>query len=848
MANKKTTKNNTNNTLQSKFTLYNFAGVAKGYYLVDKVPFKPRTEDQGKPNIAHSIMIIDRSGSMYYDIEALKENLIKLLTLEEYNNSQLIVSLISYSSQRDVICHFQRVPITEIMKSDSVYLQEIKKIRVTGCTCISQSLSLAKTLIKEFTIGEPDEITAITLHTDGYANDPSYRSELNSLENICNELKTLNVFVNTISYSSADFQLLARIANTFSGSCLQAGNIREVYDALYQTNSLLNGSVSPPIEEPLSREYNYQVFVSKTAQKINGFAGTLKIMGLKPDDEGTFYKYREISADEYKKFKDVPTLQTDESVFAFVQANLAEGNLNTAKYALISTLDETLIKQHTKALTNHQLAEFSAVISEIIFNPSLLSSHTILSEITPNEQTSLLELLELLEANRQHIIVNLPYLKENYKRRGLKRINGSRDENRQLIEPWLKAEPIDGDLWVQMGRFDVNQNTATINLLITRPVKLVTVKDGEQITEIAGILVNNLNQYNNYTVVSDGELNLPRLKVKISNQAVFEMLKKQGNLTNEDGSEVDTFDFHSEYIIDFTTLPLVSFNSHYDNLEGIFEEIAQLQILKSILTAHIRESSDIFTPEQLNELKKHYLSKSLYLNFPTTTEYLDLQEALNQGIVDSRVSYKIDLGNRDILNLDKLHSANKFLERIYEAKDEETGEKIEKPTFSLALEKLLVFSHKKLSSRTKLTKVDDLMRPVFDNFLGLENNGTVAEILEKVGGNNLLRILKAKWQGEEVSQQEYVQALTETKSKLESEIEKIYRQKISPLVFYIGSTGLFPDELNTKAMTAEEINSKYPELKISKDEQEGLFFELGKMIITVYPKNEYYSLSQLDEI
>jgi hypothetical protein len=707
---------------------------------------------------------------------------------------------------------------------------------------ISQSLSLARTLIKEFTVGEPEEITAITLHTDGYANDPSYNSELKSLENICNELKTLNVFVNTISYSYADFQLLAKIANTFSGSCLQAGNIKEVYDALHQTNSLLNGSVSPPVEEPLAEEYTYQVFVSKTAKKINGAGGTLKIMGLKPDDEGIFYKYKEITADQYNQLKDVPTLQADESVFAFVQANLAEGNLNTAKYALMSTLDETLVKQHSKALTNSQVAEFSKAVSEIIFDPSLLQSHTVLSEITPNQQTSLLEILDILESNSDNIIINLPHLKQNYKRRGLKRINGSRDENGKLREPWLKTEPIDGDLWVQMGRFDVNRNTATINLLISRPVRLVQVESGEQITEVAGILVSNLTQYNNYTLVSDGNLNISKIKVKFSNQSVFEKLQRQGILTSEDGSEVNQFDFHSSYIIDFTSLPLVSFNSTYENLEGTFEELAQLQIIKSIVSAHIRESSDIFTPEQLEELKKHYLSKSLYLNFPSTTEYLDLQEALNQGTVDSRVSYNIDLGNQDILNLSKLHSANKFLDRLYEATDKSSGEKIENPTFTVALEKDLVFSHKKLSSRTKVTKVDDLMKPIFDDFLGLDNNGSVVKILEKAGCDTLLRILKAKWQGSEVSQQEYIAALTEAQYKLGAHIEKLYRNKISPLVFYIGSTGLLPDELNTKAMTAEEVNSKYPELKISKDEQEGLFFDLGKMIITVYPKNEYYTV------
>ncbi len=74
-----------------------------------------------------SIIIIDRSGSMYYDLEPLKETLIKLLTLDEYNNYQLIVSLISYASNRDVICHFQRILIQEVLKFDSQYIKEIQK-------------------------------------------------------------------------------------------------------------------------------------------------------------------------------------------------------------------------------------------------------------------------------------------------------------------------------------------------------------------------------------------------------------------------------------------------------------------------------------------------------------------------------------------------------------------------------------------------------------------------------------------------------------------------------------------------------------------------------------------------
>ena len=46
--------------------------------------------------------------------------------------------------------------------------------------------------------------------------------------------------------------------------------------SLYATARLLGGSIAPPIEEPLSPEYDYQVFVSHGAGKVNGATVTVK--------------------------------------------------------------------------------------------------------------------------------------------------------------------------------------------------------------------------------------------------------------------------------------------------------------------------------------------------------------------------------------------------------------------------------------------------------------------------------------------------------------------------------------------------------------------------------------------
>ena len=609
------------------------------------------------------------------------------------------------------------------------------------------------------------------------------------------------------------------------------------------TELMFMSSVAPAIEETLAKDYDYQVFVSISALKLNGSSGTLKVCGLKADDDGTVYKYQKTTKDLYDALTDVTVAQTDESVFAFARANLAEGNLNTAKHALVSTFDATLIKRHAKALTNAEVTKFARSINSAIFNKSVLKNHEILNSVKVNDKISLLELIKIFEAHKSSIIINLKHLQSNYQRKGLKRIKGYRDNNGDLVKPWLKTEYSDSSEYVAMGAFEINRNTATINMLITRKIKLVRAEEN-QIMEMAGILVNDLNTYNNYTIVSDGELNVKSLKVKISSKKVFDLLKAQGVLEND--NTIVAFDFRAEYIIRLDNLPIVPIKGCYSSIDGVENELAEIQVLSSILSAHLKQESDVYIPEQLEELKKHYLSKSLYINFPTTNEYTDIKESIANGTVDSRVSYRIDIGSKDILNLGKLYSANKFLGRMYEAYNKVTGEIFQaKPTFEMALDENIAFRHKELSSRMKITKVDDFMKPIFNDFIGIEKNGIVAAILSKVGADSLLHVLQDKWNSKTVSREEFVTALVTAKDNLEQYAERIYREKICPLVFYIGSTGLLPDEMESIAQTAEEIGSKYVNLQFSKDEQEGMFFEVGDSIISVYAKNKYYSKNEL---
>ena len=448
-----------------------------------------------------------------------------------------------------------------------------------------------------------------------------------------------------------------------------------------------------------------------------------------------------------------------------------------------------------------------------------------------NHQISLLELIQILSAHRHNIILNLHKLKEDYHRTGIKRVRGIRDINGDLISPWLQTEDIYVGDFVQMGVFAMNRNTATINLLVKRKVKIVKAEDNTPIIEVAGLLAHDLDNFNNYTIVKDGKVNVSALNLKISSKKVFDLLQAKGAIV------ADKFDFNSEYKIQLDNLPLVPVNIKFGNIDGLFTHLAEIKVVMSILSAYLRHQSDVFVSNQVEELKQHYLSKNLYLNFPKTQEYPDT--------IDSHISYKIEFGNQDILNLGKLYAANQFLARRYEVYDQETGEIFLKPTLEMGLNQNIAFRQKAISARMKLTKVDDLMKPIFDDFLGINVNGKVGEILHKVGDHSLALLLYAQHAGKSVNREDLIADMTTAYQKLAADVEQVYQENISPMVFYIGATGLLPNKISAKAMTADELATKYPHLQFSKHEQEGTFFEVGNTIISIYPQTECYSKKSL---
>jgi hypothetical protein len=813
----------------SKFATHDYLGRPKALYRVEEVALTAPPTPTRKAS--HHVLVIDRSGSMWGELDAVKGMVEKVLTLEEYKDSEMLVSVLSYSSSGDWTAHIERAKVEDVMAPGSKHVEAIRKIRVTGLTCISQGLRAAKDLC------HAGETTCVTLHSDGYANDRSPGAEKREIDALVEEFRKLtDVFVNTIAYNHwSDFKLLSYIANACGGTCFQTPTAKELFNTLHQTADLLAGQVVPTVEV-LPEGADYTAFVSVAARKVLGASGALSVRGVKAEHDRIAYRYHRLEQAQYDALNE-PVCGDGASVtpvLAFASAKIAEGRLNEAKYAVVSSRDLTLLEEHARALTNPQVAAMAAAVQAVLFD-GIPATHIQSKTFGfPNAgQASVMRVLGILGKYAKDIEVDVAALRKDYKRRGVRRIPGTRNPDGTVTPPTHKTVPR-SEGWAKVRSFDLNRNTATVNMLVARPVDLVDVATGATVPEVAGINLD-LESFNNYTVVGDGELNLARIPLRITNKRLHRELVDVGALSAGDLDPKATY----EVVLDGR--PLVAYDATFDAkvFAGVFDRVARIKALSSILSASLKEKSDAYTDDQIAALKSHYLSASMFFSPPSTTEYADLQVALSDGSVDTRISYKVDFGTPTMLTVGDLYSANAFLERHFTLNRNGADEK--KPKFDMRWDAGATYGYKALSARTKLNACDDLQKPIFEDFLGLKATSAVRGILASVGAaDDTIQAFYDAAAGK-VSTDKAVEVFTDTRRHLEAAVEAEY-EAVSSVVFFIGASGLLPDEFGgPKAMSADDAKAAYPDLSIGKSESDGTFYDVGGTILSVYPKAEYFS-------
>lgn len=789
-----------------KFALYDFTGTPKEFYFVDEVEVpKPVLE----PTMSHHIVVVDRSGSMYGVMKDTRAMVEKVMVAEEFTNSELILTLISYSSKGDFTTHFSRKKVSEVLDPNNGFVDQIRAIQATCLTSVSGALDEA---LKHVQAGET---TAVSVHTDGYFNDASPGAEAKLVDKW---IKTVqkdfpNVYANTIAYGSwSDFKMLDRISQSLSGKTVIAKNVKQVYDALHDTTAVLAGRVMPAIHVTKD-DSDFLAVHNVTQRKVNGNTVDFAVKGVGADDVTKLYRFKKVTQErwdkETKRTEAIAAAATP--VYVFARSLLANGKLNEAKYALCGTGDQTLLQKHYKDLTSEALAGFADDLDRRIagdFNEITVTQ----SKGLGSNAGSVAELCQVLERHRKDFTLNVSETLQGYQRRSVKRLAGEWVNN-TFVPSATALEATDDATAVSVTSFDISNTSATINMQVTRKARLL--KDGQVVEKVAGKQLE-LKEIRAYTLVGDGEVNLKRLVLNISGKKLHAELVKGGWVS--DGA----FDHKSPYVIDLSSLAACPFSQGVAFPDAdLFSHLVTLLVKRGLISACLGGSAkaDEWTAEQIEELKAHDLSVSLNYNPKTTNPYTDLNTAISAGDVDSRTKFNVTLGNKSMVSAAALYSANEYLARRFSVKGSDPTEcdkdgNLKKPKF-VDVVNGASFSIKALSARTKLNAIDDIMMPMFEKFMsaGLDGVSRTSDRYE----------------------------LTVALSAVENEIEDLYADHLRPMAMYIGATGLIPDGWNVDMIDAEALESKFPGIEIEKKQKDGMFMVSGDTVIGVFPEIAYFS-------
>ena len=734
---------------------YSAFGRAVGAYSLTSIhlPLPPQT-----PAVpAHHILLIDASGSMWGDMDQMQATLLRIFTATELQAPHLRVSLLSYSSSGDVITHFTRASVAELQAVGGAPQRTVKALAARGLTCISQALRAAVGLVQR------GETTCVSLHTDGWANDPSPASERRALLAAVDDLRATGAWLSGIAYrTSSDFGLLSELAARCGGNAVLAASTRQVYDAIHSSTARAAGHVEPPVSIdvlPGSMVLFYSVSAGRCLLRRE--PGTLTITGLSPTDDRSAWSLTPVPiADDLLKEEAARRSGLACGILnerglgklhlALCRALLADRDITGAKGVLYATRMPPLIERHARAMTPAALASLATDLATALRTPPQ-ADPCVKPGLNRSEGASLLLILQTLDAAPAGSVwVHMPALLQDYQRRGLARTPGTRKGDGTVELPPVAAVKRTATdlLWQKLHSVELSDSQANASVMLTQPIGLVPQekrhahKLSDMISNVAGVDLTDLQQYRAYTVVADGAPTIKTLMLRVVDLRVRRKLEALGlrsimagrfsppslgyNVAPAALDEIYEINFADRSVLspgmDTPQPGAVVSGADDQPVSGAWPEAAlhlmAMITLRKVVDAALKGDGGgaKYTAEQIAALRGVCVTPAGYFSPPTTSVHADLTEALKSGEADVRVTYKVSTGLPLFpQGADDLYGANEFLQRHFQTG---AGTAAIKLTWRDVLGGSPVVA-KERSSRLKLTHADAFMLPIYARLLGI---------------------------------------------------------------------------------------------------------------------------------
>jgi hypothetical protein len=773
-----------------------------GYAILAMVPL---ILDEPEETPAQHVLIADRSGSMHWDINPLKQALEQSLAVESLTGDPLI-TLISFSTDQDCTLHFSRVLLSEVMKLANPYLGQLRSIKATFLTGMSQALNEALLHIRE------GETTGITVFTDGYANSPSPAHENRAIEDFIGRASQIpGLFLNAVGYRNwCDWPRLNDMTNRLCGKTVQAKSFKDVLAVMRDTTELLARGARPTTTVPNQGE---DFLMAVIDDRVLSSAGDLKLSGVGGGGEVLVYLVTQVEKAE-RGVKSVA--RGEEWLYgALAYAMLSLGNLRGAKEALFQSGNKTLYEDHKTALSPSAIADLLTALQGWVSqrdNVGYAMGRNIKPKHSMGDLVAAINALPVLSAE-----LDLDKFWKTYVRRGIKSVPGVRLDDGTLRANRAEGET-HGPCFLRGAEWSTSE--ATLNIGTVQDLRVKT-PDGVIIKEVEFIRVDKLSQFRNYTLLGSGELVVRELPVIIRRKEAWNLLSPllpaiQANKVFKPGK---TYSFRLK------EFSLVGDGS--PDIAALIDELAIVKkhwaVLKVLNGMEAPEVSATLTVDQLAALADVHITGGLYFSPPTTAHYKDRDAAIEKGEVDTYSRYKVLVGDKDVLHGGKLLSGNAGLARFcivsldettdVDGKDVTASTPQKKPKLDTYWRDDFKVVTKPRSKRAKYGAVDDIMEAVYKEMLLKREE----------------RFTEGAWHEER---------------KVVTEAVDLWYQLIRPLVVELGCTGMMPADtsLPYEQVDAAELVKRFG-VKLAKPEKEGTFFVFadGALIISVFPEVAYYS-------
>lgn len=460
-----------------------------------------------KKSVNHHILLVDVSGSMYSEIDELREKI--KLTLEALcEDKNNYVSIISYSGHNESYRIINGVKCDRISYTMSnVYETLDKELYSRGITVISEPLKEALLTTKR--LAKVCNKHHIALFTDGCLVPLKWTSleEENKCYEIAKECKEEDIYLNGIGFGKYyDSNFLKNLISIPSnGQLIHIDEIKDYYHTILDMVKMVNLDQKTNIE---IKNKDYVIINSSTRVKnINS-----KLDLIKGEENIIVTIEDELNIDKEIMTKKKTTIDTnliDDLMYSLTLSHLNNDDYESAEITLSQTQDIYLFNALSNCYSFTEKGRIKTLLSKAVRNKEFrYKSGREVIKITPieDEPLCLLEVLrDIISDEKSKLLWDFKY---PYKRIGMKK---SLAENRYNF---IHDKNGYGEV------IDINIGSKKLNIGLRVEIK------GEVIDSLSKLKLDS-KIYREYNLIVNGNINTTELSSILSRKIKMK-LKKEG--------------------------------------------------------------------------------------------------------------------------------------------------------------------------------------------------------------------------------------------------------------------------------------------------------------------------------